>query len=112
MCTILKFFRAFGWTPPHFGHLPLILNSDGSKLSKRQDNIRVEYYRQNGIFPVALINYITTTGGGFEREQGTQECYNYEDLIKQVIFFFCKFFYSTSRYLYNYIKIKLFSVCC
>ncbi|XP_051164834.1 probable glutamate--tRNA ligase, mitochondrial isoform X2 [Leptopilina boulardi] len=79
----LLLYKAFGWTPPHFGHLPLILNSDGSKLSKRQDNIRVEYYRQNGIFPVALINYITTTGGGFKREQGTQECYNYEDLINQ-----------------------------
>lgn len=79
----LLLYKAFGWTPPHFGHLPLILNSDGSKLSKRQDDIRVDFYRQNGIFPVALINYITTTGGGFEREQRTQQCYNYEELIQQ-----------------------------
>lgn len=79
----LLLYKAFGWTPPHFGHLPLILNSDGSKLSKRQDDIKVEFYRKNGIFPVALINYITTAGGGFERDQGPQQCFTYEDLITQ-----------------------------
>ncbi|XP_033208397.1 probable glutamate--tRNA ligase, mitochondrial isoform X2 [Belonocnema kinseyi] len=79
----LLLYKAFGWTPPQFGHLPLILNSDGSKLSKRQDDIRVDFYRKSGIFPIALINYITHAGGGFEREQGPQECYSYADLIKQ-----------------------------
>ena len=66
------------------------MNADGSKLSKRQDDIRVDFYRQNEIFPIALINYITQAGGGFEREQGPQECYTYEDLIKQVFSFFFK----------------------
>lgn len=89
MRIIIKwYFRAFGWTPPQFGHLPLILNADGTKLSKRQDDIRVDFYRKGGIFPIALINYITHAGGGFEREQGTPECYSYADLIKQVQFNF------------------------
>lgn len=79
----LLLYKAFGWTPPQYGHLPLILNPDGTKLSKRQDDIRVESFRKGGIFPVALINYITHAGGGFVRDQGLQQCFTYEDLIKQ-----------------------------
>lgn len=37
--------RAFGWKPPEYGHLPLILNPDGTKLSKRHDHASVDYYR-------------------------------------------------------------------
>uniref|UniRef100_A0A2C9M783 Glutamyl/glutaminyl-tRNA synthetase class Ib catalytic domain-containing protein n=1 Tax=Biomphalaria glabrata TaxID=6526 RepID=A0A2C9M783_BIOGL len=38
-------YKAFGWSPPKFGHLPLIVNHDGTKLSKRQGDIHVEHYR-------------------------------------------------------------------
>lgn len=55
----LMLYRAFNWSPPAFGHLPLIMNADGSKLSKRQNDIKLEYYRERGIFPESLINYIT-----------------------------------------------------
>lgn len=41
----LQLYRAFGWTPPQYAHLPLLLNHDGSKLSKRQNNANIEYYR-------------------------------------------------------------------
>lgn len=78
-------FRAFGWTPPQFGHLPLIMNSDGTKLSKRQDDIRVDHYRKDGIFPLALVNYITAAGGGFSRDKGLSHCYSYQELIQQVV---------------------------
>ncbi|XP_049887798.1 probable glutamate--tRNA ligase, mitochondrial [Pectinophora gossypiella] len=66
----LLIYRAFGWMPPQFGHLPLIVNSDGTKLSKRQCDVRVEDYRRNGIFPLALVNYITLSGGGFDHIPG------------------------------------------
>ncbi|CAG5053756.1 unnamed protein product [Parnassius apollo] len=66
----LLIYRAFGWTPPQFGHLPLIINSDGTKLSKRQGDVRVEDYRNNGIFPLVLVNYITSSGGGFDHVVG------------------------------------------
>ncbi|XP_015598994.1 probable glutamate--tRNA ligase, mitochondrial [Cephus cinctus] len=79
----LLLYKAFGWIPPRFGHLPLILNPDGTKLSKRQGDITVEAYRKQGIFPLALLNFITHAGGGFSREQGGQRCYSYEELIKQ-----------------------------
>jgi len=67
----LMLYRALGWSPPEFGHLPLIMNSDGSKLSKRQNDIKLEFYRNKGVFPQALINYITQAGGGFNRDTST-----------------------------------------
>ncbi|XP_012278507.1 probable glutamate--tRNA ligase, mitochondrial [Orussus abietinus] len=79
----LMMYKAFGWLPPQFGHLPLLLNSDGSKLSKRQGDVRVDAYREQGIFPLALVNYITHAGGGFNRKNDGQHCYSYSELIKQ-----------------------------
>ncbi|XP_063977151.1 nondiscriminating glutamyl-tRNA synthetase EARS2, mitochondrial [Diachasmimorpha longicaudata] len=80
----LEMYQAFGWTPPQFGHLPLILNADGTKLSKRQGDIKVESFRKDGIFPLALLNYITYAGGGFRRTEGFQDvCHTYANLIKQ-----------------------------
>lgn len=78
----IMLYKAFGWEPPIFGHLPLILNSDGTKISKRQDGIRVDSFRKSGIFPLALLNYITCAGGGFDRNTDVQEIYTYEKLIK------------------------------
>ncbi|XP_077283072.1 putative glutamate--tRNA ligase, mitochondrial [Arctopsyche grandis] len=63
-------YKAFQWEPPQFGHLPLIMNADGSKLSKRQGDIRVQEFRKKGMFPSALINYISFAGGGFNRVIG------------------------------------------
>ncbi|XP_046441658.1 probable glutamate--tRNA ligase, mitochondrial [Daphnia pulex] len=58
-------YNAFGWTPPSFAHLPLILNPDGTKLSKRQDDIRLEYFRKQGFYPEAIIGLLCLVGGGF-----------------------------------------------
>ncbi|XP_072935555.1 nondiscriminating glutamyl-tRNA synthetase EARS2, mitochondrial [Epargyreus clarus] len=66
----LLIYKAFGWTPPQFGHMPLIVNPDGTKLSKRHSDVRVEDYRNNGIYPLALVNYITLSGGGFDHVPG------------------------------------------
>lgn len=68
-----------------YGHLPLILNADGSKLSKRQGDIKVESFRKQGIFPLALLNYVIGAGGGFHKEQKSQDLYSYQELIKQVL---------------------------
>lgn len=58
--------RAFGWNPPNFGHLPLLTNVDGTKLSKRQNDITIRSYRQKGIYPEALLNFVVSCGGGFK----------------------------------------------
>lgn len=62
-------YRALGWTPPKFGHLPLIINSDGTKLSKRQGDLHLDTLRRAGNFPEAIINFVTLMGGGFEDKE-------------------------------------------
>ena len=63
-------YQDFGWTMPEFAHLPLLLNPDRSKLSKRQGDVAVEEYRQKGYLPEALVNFIAFLGWnpGDERE--------------------------------------------
>lgn len=61
----LMLYEAFNWQPPIYAHLPLIINSDGTKLSKRQSHITIQSCRDNGFYPLAILNYLTNLGGGF-----------------------------------------------
>ncbi|XP_040892790.1 probable glutamate--tRNA ligase, mitochondrial [Toxotes jaculatrix] len=61
----LLMYRALGWKPPTFGHLPLLVNKDGSKLSKRQGDIFIQSYQREGILPEALLDITTNCGSGF-----------------------------------------------
>jgi glutamyl-tRNA synthetase len=56
------FYEAFGLTPPRFGHMPLILGTDGAKLSKRHGGVSVEEYKSEGFLPEALANYLVLLG--------------------------------------------------
>lgn len=67
----LLMYDAFGWQPPKFGHLPLLLNKNGTKLSKRQDSLHVERMKEVGYFPEAVLNFISNMGGGFGKDSGT-----------------------------------------
>ncbi|MBR9977621.1 MAG: glutamate--tRNA ligase [Bacteroidetes bacterium] len=58
----LLLYEYFGWTPPSFAHLPLLLNADRTKLSKRQGDVAVEDYRAAGYLPEALVNFIALLG--------------------------------------------------
>ncbi|KAK7484429.1 hypothetical protein BaRGS_00024314 [Batillaria attramentaria] len=62
----LLLYKAFGWSAPRFAHLPLIVNQDGTKLSKRQGDIHIEHFRDQGYLPEAVVSYVTTIGGGFK----------------------------------------------
>ncbi len=73
-------YRAFGWTPPVFAHLPLLLNPDRSKLSKRQGDVAAEDYRRQGYLPEALINFIALLGWN---PSGSQEKYSKQQLIRE-----------------------------
>jgi glutamyl-tRNA synthetase len=68
-------FRAFGATTPAFAHLPLILGSDRKRLSKRSGATSVEEYRDLGILPEALFNFLTLLGWspGGDRELFTRD---------------------------------------
>ncbi len=55
-------YEAFGWDVPKFAHLPLLLNPDRSKLSKRQGDVAVEDYRDKGYLKEALVNFVALLG--------------------------------------------------
>jgi glutamyl-tRNA synthetase len=66
----LLLYRFLGYPLPLFSHLPLILNPDRSKLSKRQGHVAVEDYREQGFFSEALLNFVAFLGWnpGHDRE--------------------------------------------
>uniref|UniRef100_UPI0037E822CB nondiscriminating glutamyl-tRNA synthetase EARS2, mitochondrial n=1 Tax=Semicossyphus pulcher TaxID=241346 RepID=UPI0037E822CB len=65
----LLMYRALGWKPPTFGHLPLLMNKDGSKLSKRQGDIFIQSFQRDGVLPEALLDITTNCGSGFNTNQ-------------------------------------------
>lgn len=73
-------YEFFGWKMPVFAHLPLILNPDKSKLSKRQGDVAVEDYRAKGYLSEALVNFVALLGWnpGDERE-----IFTLEELVKE-----------------------------
>lgn len=71
-------YQAFGWAVPAFAHLPLLLNADRTKLSKRKADVSVESYLQKGILPDALFNFIALLGWN---PTADREIYTREELI-------------------------------
>ena len=64
----LQLFRAFGWEPPAYYHLPLVLGTDGQKLSKRHGASSVEEFGERGFIPDALINYVARLGWSYDEK--------------------------------------------
>jgi glutamyl-tRNA synthetase len=58
----IALFRAFGVEPPRYAHIPLILNPDGSKMSKRDVGASLQYYLDAGYAPEAVVNYLCLLG--------------------------------------------------
>jgi glutamyl-tRNA synthetase len=69
----VQLYQAFGWTPPAFLHMPLLRNPDRSKISKRKNPVSLDYYRDAGFFPEALLNFLALMGFAFggDREKFT-----------------------------------------
>jgi len=55
-------YQAFGWSPPQFAHLPMILGPDRSKLSKRHGATAITEYREQGYLPEAMFNFLALLG--------------------------------------------------
>jgi glutamyl-tRNA synthetase len=58
----LELFKALGRTPPRYAHIPLILNKDGSKMSKRDEGASITSYIEGGYAPEAVRNYLSLLG--------------------------------------------------
>lgn len=78
----MQLYRNFGWKEPRIAHLPLILNSDKTKLSKRQGDLAVEDYIQKGYLKEAIINFVVMLGWN-PGEGETQEIFSLEELVKR-----------------------------
>lgn len=70
--------RALGVTPPLYAHVPMILGSDGKRLSKRHGAVGVMQYREDGLLPEALLNYLARLGWS----HGDQEIFSIAELIE------------------------------
>jgi glutamyl-tRNA synthetase len=58
-------YQSFGWNPPAFCHLPMVMGQDGKKLSKRHGATSVDEFRRQGYLPEALINYVALLGASY-----------------------------------------------
>ena len=73
-------YRYFGWELPVYAHLPLLLNPDRSKLSKRQGDVAVEEYRAKGFLPEALVNFVALLGWN---PGDDREIFTLDDLVSE-----------------------------
>ncbi|KKQ51032.1 MAG: Glutamate-tRNA ligase [Parcubacteria group bacterium GW2011_GWD2_38_11] len=78
----IMLYEALGWEAPQFAHLPLLLNRDKSKLSKRQGDVAVEDYLAKGYIKEALINFVALLGWN-PGEGSTQEIFTLDELIEK-----------------------------
>ena len=76
-------YEAFGFEKPKFGHMPMILAPDRSKLSKRHGATSVEEFRDQGYLHQSIVNYLTLLGWGPGNEE---EIFTLEDTVKQFDF--------------------------
>lgn len=76
-------YEAFGWDMPTFVHLPTVLNKNGKKLSKRNDDVSVEDFKEKGYLPQALINYLALVGWSPE---SNKEILSIEEMIEEFSF--------------------------
>ena len=74
----INMFNALGVEPPFYAHLPMILGSDGAKLSKRHGADDIREYREKGYLPEAVLNYMVRLGWSY----GDQEIFSIEEMIK------------------------------
>ncbi len=73
-------YESFGWTPPQFMHMPLLLGKDGKKLSKRKNPTSIFYYRDSGYLATAFVNFLTLMGYSMA---GDKEIYTLDEIIQE-----------------------------
>ena len=74
----INLFRALGYEPPRFAHIPMIAGPDGAKLSKRHGAVSALEYRDLGYLPDAVLNYLARLGWS----HGDQEIFSRDELVR------------------------------
>ena len=75
----LQLYKALGYEPPKFAHVPMILGPDKAKLSKRHGASSILEYKEEGYLPQALVNFLARLGWSY----GDQEIFSLEELIEK-----------------------------
>ncbi len=105
----LLIYEAFGWEPPRFAHLPMVMGKDGSKLSKRHGSTSLIDFRAQGYLPEATTNYVSMLGWSyddsrefFSREE-LEELFSIEKINKApAIFDYKKLDWYNGQYIRRY----------
>jgi glutamyl-tRNA synthetase len=74
----INILQALGRTPPRYSHVPMILGDDGSRLSKRHGAVSVMEYRNQGVLPEALLNYLVRLGWS----HGDEEVFSLDEMVE------------------------------
>ena len=108
---VLLLLDAMGVEHPTYAHLPLLVNEQRKKLSKRRDDVAVGDYREKGFLPEAMVNYLALLGWGppdgveIRSLSEIVKIFNIEDVNKEAAFFdIQKFEHINSSYLRNLSK--------
>ncbi len=76
----IRLYEVFGWKPPEFLHMPLLLGIDGKKLSKRKNPTSIFFYRDSGYLPEGFLNFLTLMGYSMPDDR---EIYSLEQIVKE-----------------------------
>ncbi len=79
----LVLYDMFGWEKPQFAHLPLLRNADRSKISKRFNNTSLNWYKEEGFLPEALLNFLAQLGWSHPEEK---EIFTVNELVEKFSF--------------------------
>ena len=114
-----KLYKYFGWGLPSFIHLPLLLNPDKSKLSKRQGHVAVEDFLNEGYLPSALINFVALLGWN---PKNNDEIFSLSELVEKfninnvqkagAVFDINKLNWMNAEYLKNELAESILPSCC
>ncbi|HAS28370.1 MAG TPA: glutamate--tRNA ligase [Dehalococcoidia bacterium] len=75
----LLMYKAMGYKPPEFAHLPMLLGTDRSKLSKRHGSVSIMDYKEQGYLPEAMMNFLSLLGWSLD---GKTELMTVKEIIK------------------------------
>ncbi|OTA97704.1 hypothetical protein M434DRAFT_65164 [Hypoxylon sp. CO27-5] len=77
-------YDAFGWQKPQFAHLGLLVNQDKQKLSKRHGDVDIASWRDRGILPITLLNYVMLLGWSLGKGvRGQQEVMDLDEMVSK-----------------------------
>jgi nondiscriminating glutamyl-tRNA synthetase len=107
-------YEALGWPVPEFAHLSTILGGDRERLSKRHGATSIANFREMGVLPEALVNYLALLG--WAPTGGTREIFSREELVKEfslervtpspAVFDMEKLYWLNRRYLTERLKVN------